>query len=154
MKLFRYFLLLPVLLVTSCGDKYYVTDEVIMNTKTMYYPISSRDWILMDTAPTAEDPNEDSKWTYFYCDFNEPILTNWQFNNGIMNAFLSTNDGPVAVLAPLPYDNFLKTPDGFMWTEQATCEFSPGNIRFIIKYSDFEIGSRPLPYTFAVHYAW
>ena len=154
MKNFRFFLLLPVLFIFSCGDKYYVTDEVIMNTRTVYYPVSSRDWILMDEPPTFQDPNEDSKWTYFYCDFREPVLTNRQFSNGMMSAFLSTIDGPTPVLTPLPYDDFYKDPYSFTWTEQVTCEFSPLNVRFIVKYNDFEVSNRPKAYTFMVRYAW
>jgi len=162
MKIFRLFLLLPVLFF-SCADKYYVTEvteiireEVAMNTWSVYYPVSSSNWILMDVPPTWDDPNEDSKWTYFYCDFNEPLLTTWQFNNGLMNAFLATQDGQTPVLTPLPYDDFYKepSPSSWMWTEQVTCEFSPRNVRFIVKYSDFEVGNRPKSYRFMVRYAW
>jgi len=155
MKNFRFLLLLPILLISSCGDRYIterVTEQVIMNTATRYYNVSARDWILVEDR--WGDP-KDSKGTFFYVDFAEPLLTNWQMNNGTMNAYLSTMDGSLEVLTPLPYDDFYRersSPD--MWTEQATCEYSVQNVRFIVKYNDFGIGIRPLPYTFMVRYAW
>ena len=154
MKSFRFLLLLPILFITSCGDQYYYTEEVVINTKTVYYPVSSKDWKKMDVPPTWNDPDEDSKWTYFFFDFDEPLLTSGQLNKGMMNAYLATKDGSIDVFTPLPYDNFYKDPNGFMWIEQATCEFSRGSIRFIVKYSDFNMRIKPENYTFMVRYAW
>jgi hypothetical protein len=162
MKIFRLFLLLPVLFF-SCADKYYVTEEyfitevireeVAMNTITKEYVVFSRDWKLFDDWPEGNEP-EDSNWTYFYYDFRESALTNFIFNQGMMNAFLITSDRP-RVYAPLPFDDFYKdTGDGWRWTEHVTCEFSPQNIRFIVRYNDFDVDRLPLSYTFMVRFAW
>ncbi len=153
MKLFRFFLLLPILLAASCGDKYY-TEEVVMNTTTKEYVVFSGDWIKFDNPP-AEDELEDSNWSYFYYDFREPALSNFILNQGMMNAFLITSDRP-KVYAPLPFEDYYKDP--YMperrWAEHVTCEFSAQNVRFIIKYNDFEMNRPPFDYTFMVRFAW
>ncbi len=151
MKLCRFFLLLPLLFLFSCGDSYY-TENVYMDTDTKYYTVYSEDWLLMDIAPTPEDPNEDSNWTYFYYDFYEPALSNYILSNGMINAYLT--NGSKSYISPLPFDDFYLSPNSHMWTEQVTCEFSPQNIRFIVKYNDFETGMNPADYTFMVRFMW
>jgi hypothetical protein len=170
MKFFRFLLLLPVLFISSCDKHYYTeekkyyteeyyteekyyTEEVALITQTIYYNVRSTDWKLLDVPPTPSEP-EDSRWTYFYYDFSEPVLTSTIFDTGMMNAYL-TDDGNKSKITPLPYDNFFKAPGSdFMWTEQVTCEFSPGKVRFIVKYNDFEVKIRPEAYTFMVRFAW
>ena len=162
MKLFRFFLLLPIFFL-SCADEYYVTEEyiteqyyteeVVMNTVSKEYVVYSEDWKLFDVPPEGNEP-EDSNWTYFYFDFREPALTNLIFNQGMMNAFLITSDKP-KVLAPLPFNDYYKeTYAQTGWAEHVTCEFSLQNIRFIIKYNDFDVKRPPLDYTFMVRFAW
>lgn len=151
MKYFRFLLLFPILFTSSC-NKYY-TEEVILNTETIYYTVLSKDWILMDVPPSSSE-DEDSQWTYFYCEFREPVLTNKIFNSGMMDAYL-TDGGDRSRITPLPFDNFFRVPNGgFMWTEQVTCEFSPGRVTFIAKYNDFDMTFAPPTYTFMVRYAW
>ncbi|MDR1729869.1 MAG: hypothetical protein LBR52_04325 [Prevotellaceae bacterium] len=155
MKIFRFFLLLPVLFISSCADKYvteeYYTEEVVMNTKTVYYTVSSTDWKLFDVPPEAGEL-EESGWTYFYYDFREPFLTNMIFDNGVMNAYL-VMDAEKEIISPLPFDDYYQ--GNYMWTEQVTCEFSPQNVRFIVKYNDFDVQNRdPWSYTFMVRLAW
>jgi len=151
MKYLRFFLLVPVLFIYSC-DEYYI-EEVALNTETIYYTVLSKDWVLMDVPPTASDPDEDSQWTYFYSEFNEPLLTHYIFDFGMMNAYL-TDGGNKSRITPLPFDNFFRAPNDFMWTEQVTCEFSPGKITFIAKYNDFDMRFNPPTYTFMVRLAW
>ena len=147
MKFFRLFLLFPVLFISSCN-----IEEVDLNTETKYYTVFSRDWILLDVPPVSTEP-EDSKWTYYYYDFKESRLTRNMFNYGMMNAYF-TDDRDNSIITPLPYDNYYISRRGSVWTEQVTCEFSPGNIRFILKYSDFDVNRAPLNYSFMVRFAW
>jgi hypothetical protein len=149
MKLFRFLLLFPVLFIFSCNNTYYHEE---LNTETRYYTVFSRDWVLADAPPTPDDPNENSQWTFFYCDFPEPVLTNKIFDFGIMDSYLTYNNK--SIITPLPFDNFFMAPNGFTWTEQVTCEFSPGSVRFIVKYSDFNMKAWPPTYNFMVRYAW
>ena len=154
MKFLRLFLLLSVLFISSCTKEYYVTEEVVMNATTVYYTIHSNDWIKVDSYP-GWNGLEDSGNTYFYYDFKEPKLTNWIFNNGMMNAYLETRDEQIPVLIPLPFDNYYRDNyEWAPWTEQATCEFSPQNVRFIVKYNDFDVDRPPLTYNFMVRFAW
>ena len=140
MKFFRFLLLFPVLFISSCGNTYY-TEEVFINTKTVYYDIYSRDW-----KPSLN-------WDYFYYDFQEPLLTNKIFDRGMMNAYLLPDSRNKSIISPLPFDDFYIQDDN-IWTEQVTCEFSPQNIRFILKYNDFNARREPLDYTFMVRLAW
>jgi len=154
MKYFRFLLLFPVLFISSCTEKYYITEEVIMNTETGRYPVRPNDWIKIDNFP-GWNGIEDSGYTYFYCDFGAPVLTNWFLRNGIMNAYLEVLDGNLPVLIPLPFDNYYRDNyEWLAWTEQVTCEFSFQNARFILKYNDFDVERPPLAYTFVVRYAW
>ena len=147
MKFFRFFLLLPVLLIASCGDSYYYTEEVVMNTVTKQYVVFSGDWKLARQGGLPESSDR----TYFYFDFTEPELTNKILNQGMISAFLVLNDRPL-VLSPLPFNDYYQ--DAYSWTEQVTCEFSLQNVRFKVKYSDFNVRERPLDYTFLVRFAW
>ena len=153
MKFFRILLLFPVLLLSSCGDKYYV-EEVMMNTKTISRTVYSNNWIKVDNFP-GWDGVEDSGNTFFYYDLRIPELSDFVFNKGVMNAYLETYDGQVTVLTPLPFDNYYRyNYEWAGWTEQVTCEFSLQNVRFILKYNDFDVDRPPLDYTFMVRLAW
>ena len=151
MKSFRFLLLLPILFIFSCNNTYY-SEDVVLNTETKYYPVDTRSWKKIDVPPTQSDPYEDSKWSYFYCEFTEPLLTSKFFENGVMNAYM-TDGGNKSIITPLPFDNFY-SDRGFMWTEQVTCEFTPKKVTFIIKYNDFRMDIWPGTYTFMVRYAW
>jgi len=153
MKYFRFLLLFPVLFLFSCGNTYYTTEEVILNTETIYYTVPSGSWILVDNLPAPNKP-DDSQQTYFFCEFREPILNNFVFNNGMMNAYIVDN-GNRSIITLLPFDNYYVSPRGHAWTEHVTCEFSPQRVTFILKYNDFDVIERPpLDYTFMVRYAW
>ena len=140
---------LIMMLLSSCTkESYFITD---VNSFSRYYTIRSSDWILFDIPPTPQDPDESSRYTHFYCDVAVPQLTDGVFDFGVMNGYL-TNEGDRSLVFPLPYDDFYM--NNGMWTEQVTCEFSPGNVRFILKYNDFNMHIQPLSYTFLVRFLW
>ena len=145
------------LFLGSCVKEYYTdeiyTDEIYVSPMTKDYivHVNVSQWTLANDPPTAEDPNEDSYWTYFYYEFPAPALTEEVFDYGIMNAYLVIDED---VVSPLPFDDYYMNPAGFMWTEHVTCEFSPGKIRFIVKYNDFGVDIFPREYTFMVRFMW
>lgn len=143
-----------IMMLSSCTKENYFIEEVIKETAplsfTRYYTVQSRQWVLWDDI---QDP-DNSRFTYFYFDLAVPQLTPWVFDNGIMNCYV-TYDGDDYVY-PLPFDDFYMNSGGsWMWTEQVTCEFSPGNVRFILKYNDFDVNLRePLNYRFMIRLLW
>ena len=131
---------LMIALLSSCQkDDYYQT---YVNNFTQDYTVNTGDW------KTYSDANS----TYFYREFKEPNLTMDVYNAGVMQAFLLMNDG---TLSPLPFDDFWYIPNGgYDRTEQVTCEFLPGQITFILKYSDNSLDAPYYDYTFRVRFMW
>jgi len=131
---------LTVALLSSCQkDDYYQT---YVNYFSQDYTVNTKDW------KTYSDNNS----TYFYREFNEPNLTSDVYNYGVMQSFLVLNNG---ILSPLPFDDFWYiTNGGYDRTEQVTCEFSPGLITFILKYSDNSLDAPYYDYTFRVRFMW
>jgi len=143
---------LIVMLFSSCSDNYYI-EEIISEpiSFTRYHTVQSEQWRL----ETQRNP-DNSRFTYFYFDLAVPQLTDWVFDNGIMNCYL-TNSSEVdhrSFVYPLPYDDFYMEDGTWMWTEQVTCEFSPRNVRFIVKYNNFNMSVAPLDYTFMIRLLW
>ncbi len=130
-----------------------VGKGLFVNTDTKYYVIYPEDWKLADSPPSQQFPNEDSDYTYRYYEFSDPTLTNAIFNSGMMNAYLTSN-GNRKKISPLPYDGFYIDRDDFAWTEHLTCEFSPGRIKFILRYNDFNMVLPEKEYTFMVRFMW
>jgi hypothetical protein len=150
-KIFLPLLGFMTILFASCTKEHYKTENVAPYTFTGYYTVYSSDWKLYDAPPTPEEPDEMSKYTYFYFDFAVPELTDEVFDYGVMAGYI-TNDGNKSIVFPLPYDDFYA--NSYMWTEQATCEFTPGNVRFVVKYNDFDLTLNPATYTFMVRFLW
>ncbi len=137
-----------IFIMASCTKEYYTEPD----TFTLECTIYPENWELMDTPPTPSDPAESSIYTYFFCDVDMPELTPYILEHGTTTAYLVYWDNSTKVLAPLPLDDFYM--DNYMWTQQATCEFSPGSVRFIVKYSDFAMGVDPAEYSFKVKLMW
>ena len=130
-----------IVLLSSCeGDKFY-EENYYVDSFTQSYTVRQRAWSI----------GTDDSGDYFYCEFNEPNLTQDIYENGIMQAFLLMNEGN---LTPLPFNDYWVNGD-YRWTEQVTCEFQPGLITFILKYSDHAINESPYyDYTFRVRFLW
>ena len=111
--------------LTSCQ----YNDETEVFTRD--YTVNPRDWNV---------GTDDESGDYFYYEFRESNLTQRIYNNGIMQAFLLMNDGN---LTPLPFNDYWVDETGYKWTEQVTCEFRPGFVTFILKYSDHEVAIDP-----------
>jgi len=116
--------------------------EEYMNSYTQNFTVFQKDWKI---------GTDDESGDYFYFEFREPNLTQYIYDKGIMIAYLQMNDGN---LTPLPFNDYWKEGD-FMWTEQATVEFRPGYVTFILKYSDHASDVMPYyDYRFRVRFMW
>ena len=144
------FILVLLLIMASCT--YNPTEIVEPYTFTGEYTVRSEHWKLMDTPPTSQDPAESSIYTFFYYDFEVPELTFSVLDRGVTAAYFVYRENNQPILIPLPLDDFYL--DNYMWIEQATCEFSVRSVRFIVKYSDFEVNTRPGDYTFKIKLMW
>jgi hypothetical protein len=98
--------------------------EEYVNCLTMNYTVYKKDWKVEADAVSGD---------YYYYTFKEKDLTPYIFDRGIMQAFLLMPDDN---LTPLPFNDYWVDIDGYMWTEQVTCEFKPGYVTFIVKSSD------------------
>jgi len=130
-------------LLTSCQTND-PTVENYTNFFTRDYAVTQSDWS-METI-------DDVSGMYYYCEFSEPNLTQYIYDNGVMQAFLYTNNGNIS---PLPFNDYWVDSTNYMYTEQITCEFRPGVVSFIVKASDH---AQILPYykeyDFRVRFAW
>jgi len=132
--------------LSSCQNNDPPVQQVYMNSYTKDYTVKSADW---------KEGKDDPSGTYLYCEFKEPNLTQEVYDYGTMQAFLWMSGNN---LTPLPFDDFWNNEYG-MWTEQVTCEFQPGYVTFILKYSDHTPDASPPDpsynqYDFRVRFTW
>jgi len=132
-------LLLIVAFLPSCTVN--EIHEGYMNTFSRDYTVHKQNW---------EVGTDDDSGDYFFCEFQVPQLTHYVYDNGIMQAFLIMNEGNIT---PLPFDDFWRVGNGIR-TEQATCEFRPGYVTFILKYSDHSLDTPYYDYKFRVRFMW
>ena len=145
MKFLKKWTLLAVVMIaflSSCEVK--EVNEVYVNSFTQNYSVRKSDWNI---------GTDDKSGIYYYYEFKESHLTQDVFNYGAMQAFLQMNDGNIT---PLPFNDYWKEEtDGYLWTEQVTCEFRPGYITFIVKSSDHvEVLPHYDTYDFRVRFVW
>ena len=114
--------------------------EEYMNSFSQDYTVHKKDWKV--------GKNDDSG-DYFYYEFREPNLSQHIYEKGVMQAFMLINNN----ITPLPFDDFWMD-GGYRWTEQVTCEFRPGSVTFILKYSDHAPIEAYYDYTFRVRFMW
>lgn len=134
--------LVMILFLSSCEVKEIhedYTDPV--NSFTQSYTVYQKDWKIA---------NDDDSGIYYYCEFREPNLTQYIYDYGTMQAFLLINNGN---LSPLPFNDYW-IDGSYQWTEQATCEFRPGYVTFILKYSDHTTDAPHYDYDFRVRFLW
>ena len=137
-----------VALLSSCTtEENYPTETVYVNSFSKDYTVLEGNWKV----------DKDDSGEYFYCEFKEPNLTYDVYDYGVMQAFLLMNGENIT---PLPFNDYwwegTDYYTGYHWTEQVTCEFSPGYVTFILKYSDHEIKTQPSynRYDFRVRFMW
>ena len=145
MKFFKKWTLFAVIMIaflSSCEVK--EVNDVYVNSFTQNYTVKKGDWNI---------GTDDKSGIYYYYEFKESHLTQDVFNYGAMQAFLQMNDGNIS---PLPFNDYwIEETDGFLWTEQVTCEFRPGYVTFIVKSSDhMEIRPHYDAYDFRVRFVW
>ena len=133
-------LLVTIGFLTSCQD----ITEVNVEVFSQNYTVFPEDWYV---------GTDDESGDYFYYEFREPNLTQYIYNNGVMQAFLQMNDGN---LTPLPFNDYwYNNQSDTHSTEQVTCEFRPGFVTFILKYSHHDITLDPYyTYKFNVRFMW
>jgi len=135
-------------LLSSCQtNDPYQNDPSQGNYANFYsrdYTVNLSDWKV---------GTDDASGMYYYCEFQEPNLTQYIYNSGVMQAFLYTNNGNIS---PLPFNDYWIDDTGYMSTEQITCEFVPGYITFIVKASDHNSNLPPSydAYDFTVRFMW
>ena len=134
-------LTLVLVLLAGCETKKFYETNV--NSKTLNYVIKPNQW---------QESNDGG--IYYYCQIKESALTNEVMNYGIYTAYINLLIGGVEVFSPLPFDDFFENTNNHRWTEQVTCEFSPGYITFILKYNDFEPAWPQDNYYFQVKLMW
>jgi len=123
-------------------------NDPVQNYTNYYaqdYTVKQGDW---------KKGSDDKSGMYYYCVFQESNLTQYIYNNGVMQAFLYTNNGNIS---PLPFNDYwIEDTTGYMYTEQITCEFVPGYITFIVKASDHNENFLPSysEYDFTVRLMW
>jgi len=143
-----------IVFLSSCQNNDPPVQQVYMNSYTKDFTVY---------APTMNKPKsqtwqvgtDDPTGKYFYCEFQEPNLTQEVYDYGTMQAFLWMNGDNIT---PLPFDDFWNNEYG-MWTEQVTCEFQPGYVTFILKYNDHTPDATPPDpsfnqYDFRVRFTW
>ena len=137
--------LVMIAFLSSCTTEENYYQEYYVDSYTQSYTVSKGNWNI---------GRDDDSGLYFYYEFSESNLTRYIYENGIMQAFLLMNGEN---LTPLPFNDYWideYNPD-YMWTEQVTCEFRPGYVTFILKYSDHDIDEPPhYDYTFRVRFMW
>jgi hypothetical protein len=133
-------------LLVSCTTNEIYEEYYNVNTFSRNYTVTANPnmWSVGD---------DDEAGAYFFHEVRIPELTQHIYDRGIMQAFIFLNDGNVS---PLPFDDFwVNQQTGFMWTEQVTCEFRPGFVTFILKYSDRELYPPSYnTYRFNVRFQW
>ncbi|MDR0685937.1 MAG: hypothetical protein LBF79_00525 [Dysgonamonadaceae bacterium] len=126
------------LTVTGCGDKY-VTEEYNVRTKTIHYTVKSTDW----------HRGSDVAGPYLYYAFDEPELTANIINQGLVAAYMRLE----GQFTPLPFEDFRIGENGYLYSEQVTCEFRTGEATFIFKTSD-HILEPEFDYDFTLRIIW
>jgi hypothetical protein len=116
--------------------------EEYLNVYTQTYTVNKNDWNVGD---------DDDSGIYLYYEFREPALTQYIYDKGVMQAFLHVKDGNIS---PLPFSDFWLNGN-YQWSQQATCEFRPGHVTFILKYSDHDLTPPYYDnYIFNVRFMW
>jgi hypothetical protein len=141
-------LLVMVAFLSSCQTNDPVNQTVEPYTFSKDYKVNYKEW---------QQGNDDESGMYYYKIIHRPDLTQDNFDNGTMQAFLMYSDG---ALSPLPFNDYWMSTDDagqlFYFTEQITCEFLPGQIKFIVKASDHNPDFLPHydDYNFNVRFMW
>lgn len=127
MKKFILFALIAVLF-SACGDEYY---NGVPTTVTKTFSVTDEMWEI----------DYDDTGAYLQYGFRVPELTNYIFNNGIMEAYLyyKPKGYNFSVLSPLPFSDFIVDNNGYKYEEHITVEFAVGEVTFIVKVDDHEV---------------
>ena len=113
------------LFTVSCVEEHYTSStDVWIFAKEYEVGTPQRPWI-------KEGPG------LFFCDITINELSHDVYNNGILMAYFVYKVGNTLVDSPLPFDDFFMDKDGYRYTYQYTCEFSPRRVTFTFKDNSF-----------------
>lgn len=141
MKKFTW-LILFVWILAACNEYTNVTEVVEPYTYTRQISVNREDWRRIQ--------DENNPGIYHYCQVKETNLTDYIFDNGVMQAFLYDR----GTMSPLPFSDFVNDENKYYGEEHFTVEFQPGYVTFILK-TDYNTG---LPYynyyDFMIRFLW
>ena len=114
------------------------------------FVVYSEHWI------QGEEEGDEYFFKYWEFEFSVPQITNDVLTRGTVNCYLiqeiTLNGRTSIVQRPLPYTIYGIGDEG-PYSENYSFEIRRGNIKFIVKYSDFE-DIQPLHCTFRVVLIW
>ncbi|MDR0413276.1 MAG: hypothetical protein LBH61_05710 [Dysgonamonadaceae bacterium] len=144
----NFVLAIVLLTVLASCDKYTnVTETIEPLSFTRKITVYREDW-------RKSQKDENNPGDYHFYQVQEPKLTDYIFDRGVMQAFLLYNADNRDTMSPLPYSDFVINGNQYIGEEHFTVEFQPGWVTFVMK-SDFNAG---LPYydsyEFIVRFLW
>jgi len=115
-----------------------------------FYTVKSNDWVLVGRP--------DGLNSYYQYVFDEPLLSNFIYSNGVVLGYLVVNPGTQdELLRPLPDDIPLgeEIQQGeALWTQYITFDYQAGSVAFYVSYSDFATSVRPPEMKFKLVMMW
>jgi hypothetical protein len=119
--------------------------------KHIYYTVKQSDWNLIGGVDELNS-------YYEYIFENEPSITDFIYEEGIVLGYLVVNPGAKdEVLRPLP-DSFPYGEDSnqgeSLWTEIITYDYMPGSVAFYVRYNDFYTATPPPTLKFRISMLW
>ena len=140
-------LALMVIFLGGCTEEHHNSYSTYVSDYQKNYTIRSNQWT---------KAIDDDFGVYFYYQIGDQNLTQDVFKYGIMTAYLYyvQPTSRVTELHLLPFDDYYIDKNGYKWTEQVSCSFSPGYITFFLKYDDQTHDTPSSDYTFQVRFLW
>ncbi|MDR0799141.1 MAG: hypothetical protein LBN18_05230 [Dysgonamonadaceae bacterium] len=144
------FLALTAVIFSACTKEYTTEEHYDVNSYTHKYTVTAQDW----------KTYSDQTGNYYYCDIAEPKLTEKVFNDGVMVGYFYYALNGISIMTQLPFSDFFNIKDSqgnltYKWEEQATVEFNPGHVVFVMKFDDH---APKMPsyssYEFVVKFIW
>jgi hypothetical protein len=105
-----------------------------------FYTVASGHWELVG--------GQDALNSYYRCIFDEPLLTDFIYKEGVVQGYLVVNPGTRdETLRPLPddmpYAERVDASYADYWAEYITFDYMPGSVAFYVTYSDFSTHIAP-----------
>ncbi|MDR2361835.1 MAG: hypothetical protein LBD91_03820 [Prevotellaceae bacterium] len=139
--------ILPILLLITAFTACQVTQKESTQWTVKTITVRATEWIL------SGRPNELN--SYYYVDKSISELTSFVFNEGVVIGYIRIDND---IKNPLPYVLHKGEADAYgeyLWTQTFDFDFSPGNVRFYVTFSNFMTGElHPETETFDIVLMW